>query len=205
MTQHPAGWLPAPDRPESLRYWNGSEWTDQYAPGQPAAPTTTAVAPGPAGGKRSALIAVGAVALLAGGCVIGAAVAGGSNDDGGTAAAADTVTATVTSTPPPGPTMTVTETLKPKITKTETVTAPPPPPKAAFKGDGIYLVGVDIEPGTYRNSDGGDCYWARLSGLSGDFNELITNGGSSGQNVVEVKESDKALEVSRCGSWEKIT
>jgi hypothetical protein len=28
----PPGWYPDPDRPQSQRYWNGTNWTDQIAP-----------------------------------------------------------------------------------------------------------------------------------------------------------------------------
>lgn len=45
----PAGWFPAPEDPAQLRYWNGSEWTTEYAPNPyaivaepPAAKATTA-------------------------------------------------------------------------------------------------------------------------------------------------------------------
>jgi hypothetical protein len=27
---HPEGWYEAPDNPSRLRYWDGSQWTDQY-------------------------------------------------------------------------------------------------------------------------------------------------------------------------------
>jgi hypothetical protein len=36
----PAGWLDDPDQPDTLRYWNGSEWTEDRAP-KPPAPTPT--------------------------------------------------------------------------------------------------------------------------------------------------------------------
>ena len=64
---------------------------------------------------------------------------------------------------------------------------------------GMYLVGRDIDPGTYRDKAGTDvmnsCYWARLSGLSGDFDHLITNENSSGSFFVTVQPSDLALKT----------
>jgi hypothetical protein len=30
MTNAPAGWYPAPDKPGNVRYWDGNAWTDQY-------------------------------------------------------------------------------------------------------------------------------------------------------------------------------
>lgn len=62
---------------------------------------------------------------------------------------------------------------------------------------GTYLIGRDIAPGTYRGEAGTDilesCYWARLSGVSGDFGHLIANDNASGQYFVTVKPSDFAL------------
>ena len=67
-------------------------------------------------------------------------------------------------------------------------------------GSGIYLVGEDIKPGTYR-SNGSDCYWARLSGTSGESNEIITNNVVEGTAYVTIATSDVAFETSRCGEW----
>lgn len=75
MTQTPAGWHPAPDLPGQLRYWDGAQWTDQYAPG--AAPP---VAPAPRKRSRGKWIAIGAAVLVIGGC---AAMLGGTDDSGG--------------------------------------------------------------------------------------------------------------------------
>ena len=65
---------------------------------------------------------------------------------------------------------------------------------------GLYLVGRDIKPGTYRGKAGTDalssCYWARLSGLSGDFGHLIANDNATGQFFVTVTPSDLALSTS---------
>ncbi len=40
----PAGWFPAPEDPAQLRYWNGSEWTADYAPNPYAIASQAAVA-----------------------------------------------------------------------------------------------------------------------------------------------------------------
>ncbi|MFF0269684.1 hypothetical protein [Kribbella sp. NPDC004536] len=86
----------------------------------------------------------------------------------------------------------------------KTVTAPPPGPKAAITEDGVYLVGTDIKPGTYRNGSEGDCYWARLNSTNGDFDAIIANG-NGGNQVITIKKSDKAFETRNCGSWTKIS
>lgn len=71
-------------------------------------------------------------------------------------------------------------------------------------GDGLFLVGVDIEPGQYRGNGGGTCYWARLSGTSGDFDEVIANDLPSGPTVVTINPSDEAFETSGCGEWRRM-
>lgn len=67
-------------------------------------------------------------------------------------------------------------------------------------GSGVYLVGEDIKPGTYR-SDGSQCYWARLSGTSGEFEHIIANDNVEGTAYVTIAASDVAFETSRCGEW----
>lgn len=76
--------------------------------------------------------------------------------------------------------------------------------EASQFGDGVFLVGTDIQPGRYRNEGGGSCYWARLSGVSGDFSEILANDNVSGQAVVDIASSDVAFESVRCGTWTKI-
>jgi hypothetical protein len=44
-------------------------------------------------------------------------------------------------------------------------------------GPGTHLVGTDIEPGVYRIT-GEITYFARLSGLTGEFSDIIANGAS---------------------------
>lgn len=68
-------------------------------------------------------------------------------------------------------------------------------------GDGIFLVGTDIQPGQYRTQEG-SCYWARLSGTSGELDDIIANG--NGAAVVTVAEGDAAFEVRSCGEWTAV-
>jgi hypothetical protein len=78
-------------------------------------------------------------------------------------------------------------------TRVRTVTYTPPPPHQF--GAGEYLVGRDIHPGTYQTGGSGDCYWARLSGLSGDLGDVLANGIGPGPHIVTVYSSDKAFQV----------
>lgn len=56
---------------------------------------------------------------------------------------------------------------------------------------GVYLVGRDILPGTYRGE--GSCYWERLRDVAGGFTSIIANGNSDGQFYVQVSQTDFAF------------
>lgn len=71
--------------------------------------------------------------------------------------------------------------------------------------DGTYIVGTDIEPGTYKNSGSSGCYYARLSGFSGPTADLIANEVTDGPAVVEIAPTDVGFESKRCGTWSKIS
>ena len=66
---------------------------------------------------------------------------------------------------------------------------------------GTYRVGSDIQPGIYAGNPGSEagdsCYWARLSGLSGGLDDIISNDIARGQFYVEVKSTDSYFTV-RC-------
>jgi hypothetical protein len=71
-------------------------------------------------------------------------------------------------------------------------------------GDGVWLVGSEIQPGTYRSPGGSGCYWARLSGFSGDLDDIIANGGFSKNQTVTIQASDAGFETNGCGTWAKV-
>lgn len=66
--------------------------------------------------------------------------------------------------------------------------------------DGIWKVGVDIEPGTYRAPAGPQCYWARLNSANTD--DIANNGGFSANQTVTLDSG--WFQTSDCGTWEKI-
>jgi hypothetical protein len=69
-------------------------------------------------------------------------------------------------------------------------------------GDGIHLIGSSVPAGTYRGGvPSGSCYWARLSGLGGTLDEIITNSFSSIRQVVTILGADVAFESDGCGTW----
>jgi hypothetical protein len=67
--------------------------------------------------------------------------------------------------------------------------------------DGIWSVGVDVEPGTYRAPAGPDCYWAILG--SADSSDIDNNGGFTANQTVTLV-AGKWFETANCGTWEKI-
>ncbi|MGI8707275.1 MAG: hypothetical protein ACR2LG_03590, partial [Actinomycetota bacterium] len=67
-------------------------------------------------------------------------------------------------------------------------------------GDGIWQVGSDITPGTYRAPAGASCYWAQLG--SANNNDIVNNGGFSANQTVTL--SSGWFETSDCGQWRKI-
>lgn len=74
--------------------------------------------------------------------------------------------------------------------------------KGTIPGTGIYLVGDDIQPGTYRGDGSSEyCYWARLLGTSGSLDDIIANGNPGGPTVVTISESDVAFETTECADW----
>lgn len=67
-------------------------------------------------------------------------------------------------------------------------------------GEGVYEVGVDIQPGKYKTDGGSSCYWSRLAK---DGEDILDNHLGDGPNTVLVKESDGFLELARC-TWKKV-
>lgn len=78
-----------------------------------------------------------------------------------------------------------------------------PVPKTSFS-DGIYIVGTDIQPGTYKSSGGSSCYYERLSGFGGTLDEIIANEIARGTAIVTIAASDAGFKSERCGTWSLI-
>ena len=70
-------------------------------------------------------------------------------------------------------------------------------------GDGAYVVGLDIGPGTWTSPGGDSCYWARLSGFSGDLKHIEANSLGGSNNILTIKSTDNGFESSNCGTWTK--
>ncbi|MFC9910179.1 hypothetical protein [Streptomyces sp. NPDC127197] len=115
----------------------------------------------------------------------------------------------------PGPAVTVTETARaeaePGPTVTETVTASPketkqPGPATSFSGEGEYLVGEDIKPGTYKTAGPEDewgCYWERAKDASGEFDSIIANNNLNGPGRVTLNNGEY-FKTNRCQEWTRV-
>ena len=79
--------------------------------------------------------------------------------------------------------------------------SPVPPGESTFSG-GTQVVGVDIAPGTYATSDTSQgCYWERLTGFSGELDDIITNEFTFDTTIVTIDASDVGFSSSGCGTW----
>ena len=72
-------------------------------------------------------------------------------------------------------------------------------------GDGIYIIGTDIQPGTYRNNGQQGCYYERLSGFGGILGETIANENTDSPAVVTISPTDRGFKSARCGIWSLIS
>lgn len=88
-------------------------------------------------------------------------------------------------------------------TKIETVTEQPPEAAGTF-GDGTYLVGSQVKPGTYQASNSNPssasdlCYWEK----STETGDLIDNGVNNG--IMHIDSSDFSIRVDGCGLWSPV-
>jgi hypothetical protein len=71
-------------------------------------------------------------------------------------------------------------------------------------GDGMYIVGTDIQPGTYKNGGQSGCYYARLSGFGNTTDDIIANDNSDTPVVVTISADDKGFQSNRCGTWVRV-
>ncbi len=116
------------------------------------------------------------------------------------------VTREVTPTSTSTPLFTPTDSQTPTITSTPTVT--PNAAKTATarvmakltspKGDGFYLVGVDIAPGVWRSTGTADnCYWQTSAATGG----IVANHFGMSGGTAYVSASAFQVEFENCGTW----
>jgi hypothetical protein len=173
----------------------GSRSLPSYRPGDPLAYVPPRPPPEPARRSRprwrrvalGAVLATTAVIGLGAGVVIGA-----------------TRPPVVRVVPGPGVTETVVASARPATTPEVTPTRP-----VSSFGDGRWLVGREVRPGTYRTivpTHSPGCYWERERGTSGRSRDVIADDSvNAGQRViVTIKSTDKAFKAHGCGRWKRI-
>jgi hypothetical protein len=93
---------------------------------------------------------------------------------------------------------------------TSTAPAAPVGPKTSF-GDGTWEIGAaagQVAPGKYRTTvptTSSNCYWERLKGTSGGFDDIIANDNADPgtPTVVTIGAQDVAFKSRGCGTWAK--
>jgi len=73
---------------------------------------------------------------------------------------------------------------------------------------GMWEVGSQINPGTYRATVSSGCYWERMRNFQGTLGGIIANDfvGSAGQQLVEIRASDAGFQSDDdCGTWTRVT
>ncbi len=78
----------------------------------------------------------------------------------------------------------------------------PGPQATTFSGDGTYMVGVDIAPGTYTSSGGG--LWKRLKSASGEYGDIIANDSATGRTTVRIQKTDRFFATQGMGTWKRV-
>ena len=73
-------------------------------------------------------------------------------------------------------------------------------------GPGTWLIGEEISPGLWQNSDSSQgCSWMRLSSLGGGPSAANATGSTSATVlVIQITAADVAFHSSGCGTWTRI-
>ena len=74
-----------------------------------------------------------------------------------------------------------------------------------FGGDGIYLVGTDIQVGTYKAGPSPDCYTEVDRDLDDNIDSIMSNNITSGPVVLKVPSNAKAIKVNGCADFHKVS
>ena len=73
---------------------------------------------------------------------------------------------------------------------------------------GLWLVGTQISPGTYRAAAQYGCYWARVRNFTGNLSGIIANDfvSGAGPQLVAISGGDVGFETDAdCGTWTRVS
>ncbi|GHB60616.1 hypothetical protein GCM10010377_59390 [Streptomyces viridiviolaceus] len=79
-------------------------------------------------------------------------------------------------------------------------------PATKMAGDGgMFAVGTDIAPGTYKSTGNTDdmCYWERSKDAEHSLDSIVANNNVSGTAVVTISASDGYFKTTGCKDWQK--
>lgn len=79
-------------------------------------------------------------------------------------------------------------------------------PAARMSGDGgMFRVGADIAPGTYKSTGNTDdsCYWERTKDAEHGIDSVVANDNVNGTAVVKIGASDAYFKTTGCKDWKK--
>ncbi|MFJ8786359.1 hypothetical protein [Streptomyces sp. NPDC102476] len=79
-------------------------------------------------------------------------------------------------------------------------------PATRMSGDGgMFAVGADIAPGTYKSTGNTDdsCYWERTKNAEHGIESILANDNVNGMAVVRISASDAYFKTNGCKDWKK--
>ncbi|MFF7280326.1 hypothetical protein [Streptomyces griseorubiginosus] len=79
-------------------------------------------------------------------------------------------------------------------------------PVSEMSGDGgMFRVGADIVPGTYKSTGNTDdsCYWERTKDAEHGIDSILANDNANGTAVVRISASDGYFKTAGCKDWKK--
>ena len=75
------------------------------------------------------------------------------------------------------------------------------PQATEIPGNGIWIPGEDMVPGTYEAEGGEWCMWQRLKAFAPELDSVIRMGGNP---RVTIESGDKGFVTTDCGSWTRV-
>ncbi|WP_030748084.1 hypothetical protein [Streptomyces griseus] len=81
-------------------------------------------------------------------------------------------------------------------------------PRSELKGDGgMFKVGVDVAPGTYKSTGNKDaaCYWERSKDAGHGIDSILANDNVTGTAIVKITAKDGYFKSTGCGDWTKTS
>lgn len=82
-------------------------------------------------------------------------------------------------------------------------------PGQTIPGDGVFRVGVDVAPGTYKSAgpsiSGSMCSWSTHSSVGVSMDDMVDGNASSGQLYANIPATVKAFETIGCQTWVRVS